>query len=133
MSDHTRDLLAELRQRCDAATPGPWWWDQRGDLRPTPHDEYGLDCIIGWDAIEENPVLSDGDAAFIAASRTIVPRLIAAVEAVLAEHPAARLGCITHYARTDCECETRFTCATCAVTHPCPTVTAVEAALRGEP
>ena len=82
-TDDLRTLLDEWRAIAAAATPGPWWWDQRGDLRPTPHDEYGLDCIIGWDAIGETPDLSDGDAAFIAASRSALPRLIAAVEAVL--------------------------------------------------
>lgn len=53
----------------------------------------------------------------------------AAVEAVLEEHPATQIGCIAHYGRTDCECDPRFTCATCAVAHPCPTVVLIREAL----
>ena len=83
MSTELKALLDEMRQRCEAATPGPWWWDRLGDLRPTPHDEYGLDALIRWESIGEVPVLADGDAEFVAAARTDLPRLIAAVEAVL--------------------------------------------------
>lgn len=59
------------------------------------------------------------------------PRLTAAVEAVLEEHPATH-GCITHYMRTDCECEPHVICVTCSVTHPCRTVAAIHAALIGD-
>lgn len=65
-------------------------------------------------------------------SRGDVAHLIAAVEAALAEHPTLRLGCIIHLGRSDCECEPLIICAKCAVTHPCPSVAAIRAALIGE-
>lgn len=138
MSDELRTLLGEWKALEAAATPGPWE-DDGGEIGqhwslPEPWqkvvstDVACMDYCYGGSAAGAERV---ADAAFIAASRTVVPRLIAAVEAVLEEHPATRLGCITHYARTDCGCEQRFTCATCAVTHPCPTVTAIRSALIG--
>lgn len=130
-TDDLRALLDEWRALETAVTEGPWsathgprelpriW----SDAPQFESAEYIAKCAFAGDVV---------DAEFIAASRALVPHLIAAVEAVLAEHPATQLGCITHYARSDCECEPRLICSTCAVNYPCPTVTAIHAALIGE-
>ena len=127
MTDFTRDWIAKRRELLDAATEGPWWATR--DMSPA-------DVFAGYGSADDVALATDieepADATLIADARTSLPAALAALKAVMEEHPATRLGCITHYARSDCECEPRFTCATCAVTHPCPTVAAIEVALRGE-
>lgn len=59
--------LAEIKARCDAATPGPWY----------------ADGWAAWDDLENTFVeLSDfgADAKFIAHARTDIPALVAEVE-----------------------------------------------------
>ena len=74
--------LTRLEQLCEKATAGPW--DNRANVRTV-----GVDCIplnlrcCSW---AETPVASDRgqaehDAAFIAAARDALPRLIALVRA----------------------------------------------------
>jgi hypothetical protein len=75
------DRLAELGALADAATPGPWVV-QDGDEVHAPHlldQEEASDVATIFDA--------DADAAFIAAARSAVPALIAALKAVLRELP----------------------------------------------
>ena len=71
--------LDEIRKLIDAATPGPWvvYQEKVGDLRhvqakfdPENDDSFpALDCY-------------PHDAAFIAASRTLLPRLLAVAQMV---------------------------------------------------
>lgn len=76
-----RETLARIRAQANAATEGPWeaeWrftgWDISGNV-----DDDGLPALIASE--------SDGqDAEFIAASRTTVPALVDALEAVLDLH-----------------------------------------------
>ena len=89
--------LAEIRARVGAATEGPWapWYDQDG----APH--MGGLLMVGdgdgvipegetWiEGVDINPVAhtyTPEDREFIAASRTDLPALLAAVEAVMALH-----------------------------------------------
>lgn len=97
------DHLAEIRARVDAATEGPW----RASVVATYVDADGrrsgkggvypggdqgsppLFLTMGWLAT---------DAEFIAASRTDLPALLAAVQAVLELHRAVPIY-------DECECE----------------------------
>lgn len=80
--------LAAIRERVDAATEGPWVicqsdWDGFSVERDQSNDEdgWGNEFI----AREVSQGHSDGerDATFIASARTDVPRLVAALEAVV--------------------------------------------------
>lgn len=78
----TPSRLAEIKALADAATPGPWRWFPN----PHPNDEtietriaFGDPWTYSlWSGIRER------DAAFIAASRTAVPELVAEVERLTA-------------------------------------------------
>lgn len=71
-----RDFLAAVQQRADAATDGPWITEGTHVVHPP----WEADDDTYWvaDAFEEGP-----NVDFIAASRTDVPRLVAALAAVL--------------------------------------------------
>lgn len=98
------DLVMSARAAVKGTTPGPWqWWTSnswrrlgtidRGDavISPTVQRSDGHpDCIV-----------SDEDAAFIAAARTLVPALADAVEAAEAE--AAQLRAELAATRGDAE------------------------------
>ena len=146
MDDDLKLLLDGWKDLSAAATEGPWArhsFGHGGDPEPSTiaiHtgdfdwddlESEDSETAVAWMPGADSHQLYD-DATFIAASRTLVPHLIAALEAVLEEHPVTRLGCLTHYGRTDCECERRFICATCSVIYPCPTVAAIHAALIGD-
>ena len=87
-TDDLRALLDEWKALSAAATEGPWRRvTEPGTNNHALHDPSDVDIAIDYEGVWYDK----GDAEFIAASRTIVPRLIAAVEAVLAEErtPAA--------------------------------------------
>ncbi len=71
-ADTTADLAA-IRARCEAATPGPWWTEDR-DERLDVHAPYGdaptllIERTLPW------------DGPFIAHARADVPWLLALVE-----------------------------------------------------
>ncbi len=87
MTPYTPAELDDLQRLCDGATEGPWYlWsgiichDEESDtVLPLPRDE-------GHGGPKEN------DAAFITASRTALPRLIAEVRKYreIAEKEAAK-------------------------------------------
>lgn len=85
--------LAEIKQRADKATPGPWEWTGRvlvGGLKRID----GLwnrrgELVVGQDKINAER-LDIYDAEFIAHARTDVPLLIADLEARTAEVEALR-------------------------------------------
>lgn len=63
-----------------AATPGPWRCvTEPGTNNHALHDARDADIATDYEGVWYDK----GDAEFIAASRTLVPRFIAAVEAVL--------------------------------------------------
>ena len=71
--------LAEIRARAEAATDGPWEWAARTTV---DGDKWAVFHGESTSALAMN---NDGwapDAEFIAASRTDLPALLAAVEAV---------------------------------------------------
>lgn len=85
----TRAELDEIRERCEAATPGPWEWKfkEKNEYGATARGLSGadLESVIGlddeWRGYPEcgQDIVMDidlKDAAFIAISRTAVPRLL---------------------------------------------------------
>lgn len=86
--------LTKLQRLCDAATPGPWFYDKHGkpeselDSLDDPNVRHG--DIWFWDeynnkphriAIAESIWLDQDDGKFIAAARTYMPLLIAVARA----------------------------------------------------
>lgn len=106
--------LDAIKARADAATPGPW----HDNLRDIPGSVGRLRA--GWMVGAYEVVIGPGmaarpfDAEFIAHTRTDVPALVAAVEAVLALHQRT-----IEYPE----------CKECGFEYPCPTVTAIRDAL----
>ena len=95
-------LLDAMQARCDAATEGPWVADG-GEIsqswkRPEPWKPIvstAVACMSYCYGGSAAGVEEEADAEFIAAARTDLPRLIAAVRAVLdttPPHGAARFG-----------------------------------------
>jgi hypothetical protein len=75
--------LSEIRQLCDEATPGPWEWDYHQLVSRTvdPKGVTGDGVVMNEPGINRpNP----DDKKFIAASRTLMPKLLA-----VAEHAAS--------------------------------------------
>ena len=85
------ERLAEMRQRAEAATPGPWAQGMVGDSVINE-----VDCSATFGFIEVNAELSDdgnfgvSDADFIAHARQDIPDLLAEVERLSAERDAER-------------------------------------------
>lgn len=71
-----RDFLAAVQQRADAATDGPW------TQRNYTGDVVGNSSVLYGDRFGVRDIPWD-DAEFIAAARTDVPRLVAALTAAL--------------------------------------------------
>lgn len=72
------DEIKAIEERASKATPGPWMVDQEDQLK------VGSRCVPGTNRIsfmgDVYAEMSDSDtAAFIAAARTDVPRLVAAL------------------------------------------------------
>lgn len=90
MGDVTQEELAEWQRRCDAATPGEWTPRFKPHSKIDPSDEWHVDAAPPFGCVSCG--LSDGDAqaqsdaAFIAAARSAMPRLIAEVARLRAEH-----------------------------------------------
>lgn len=80
----TEDDLAQIEARCEAVSPGEWtvwaddggrYWDKEGNLH-----------LVGYHVMESQKLgdmecgaMLKGDAEFVVASRTDVPRLLAEV------------------------------------------------------
>lgn len=77
----SEERLAEIRERCEKATPGPWEWDERGWTI-----EGSGKSIVETDCRCYPP--EDDDASFIIHARTDLPDLLAAYEALKAENAA---------------------------------------------
>ena len=75
------DLITEARELCAAATPGPWEYRNGTDDGGTPYNEVVAKCPCCGLIASCHPVAGDGDAAFIARSRTLIPALCDALEA----------------------------------------------------
>jgi hypothetical protein len=124
-----REALAAIRERAEAATEGPWEWVES--------TYEGGSYVLGG----EHPVLRSAwgasalpkDATFIAHTRTDVPALVGALEAVLGLHQKHPYGSEFSVKRGWAP---EFVCKHCAspmggcVPWPCPTVQAIETALE---
>lgn len=80
------ERIAEMRERCDKATPGPWSVDEESGDVWVPSIWRSVAIIEDLDLPLVNPA---ADRAFIAAARQDVPDLLAEVErlrARVAEH-----------------------------------------------
>lgn len=116
MSDWIMARLDALRERVEKATPGPWENYGDGDhevYQAAEHDNGDLGPYIAWS------VPAKDDAVFIAAARTDVERMEAALRAVMDTHRPMR-----DYGGT--------VCAECEQSYPCLTIEEVEAALEGD-
>jgi hypothetical protein len=69
----TQSELGAIRKRAEAASSGPWEWDEKGDCIDAPGFEVCVD-LMGY------------DAEFIANARQDVPALLAEVERLQAEN-----------------------------------------------
>ena len=130
MSADIARLLDEMQARCDAATDGPWFVHEIGnssDQEPTSivvHEgrfdwtdlmSEDSESAVAWMPRWERQEWTD--AQFIASARTDLPRLIAAVRAVLDVHYPEPYAQGPDY----CACEHVY---------PCPTITALTTALK---
>ena len=77
----TPEQLDEIRKRCEAATPGPWYADEDAFII----DDTGR-CLIS--ALSDEAFLRDEDAEFCACARTDIPALLAHIDALAAERNA---------------------------------------------
>ena len=82
----TRPSLAGIEKRAAGATPGPW--EVVGPSNPGPYNDLAIVPLSEVGAVAYVQPLW-ADAAFIAAARTAVPALTAAVRDVLALHAPA--------------------------------------------
>ena len=128
--DAVATYLERIRAVTDAATQGPWEHPLDNEVTYGYRTD-GSRHIATWiatvgegdeDISEEQ---NDANADFIAAARSYVPALLAAVEAVLKVHPADR--------HEDYPQEQAF-CPPCGEWWPCPTVQAITSKLlsKGE-
>lgn len=119
MSDLT-DLLDEIQDRVDRATKGSW----DAYSVPASRGEAGYSAVEVSDT--EVQVTRDVggwfDADFIARARDDVPRLVAALRAVLATHQEETCKC----------CQRGTACCECRAPWRCPTVRAITEALGVE-
>lgn len=130
MTDVT-DLLAEWRKLADEASSGPWDY-----YRPHPrYRSYVIESVTPAGHLSDDGVVmvcedvnAEDNAAFVAASRTAVPALLDAVQAVRTLHqPDPRPTCqCRECSLTDLSHDE---CAACHIPWPCPTVRAINDAL----
>ena len=77
--------LRAMEKRCEAATPGPWYWETVRGMRTLAD---GLRKIL-WSYGDDGDLEGDDtDEAFIAHARTDLPRLLAAHRALVEERDA---------------------------------------------
>ena len=117
----TEALLQDWKAKTDAATPGPWEDDGSNVAQATGAyaniTPYQVSCMSYCYGGTPEPMTRE-DREFIAMSRTAVPRLMAAVEAIRALHRPTQVG-------------TRSMCRNCVLPFPCATTCALHAALSG--
>ena len=123
--------LAEIRARVEAATEGPWFAEDRNLDEPWSttvvynvfHNGDTPDRDLVAEAAYDN-------AEFIAASRTDLPALLAAVEAVMELHQPELYCNNAGHTNPDVACpECVEFCTADEYLYPCPTITALTDAL----
>lgn len=119
------DLLASWREKANAATSGPWLLgDEDVDGVPIYLPSGMPLCASPDDGVAGSH--SSENAEFIAESRTAVPRLLDAVEAVLALHKPVDVDFNRPPANEGSTCNE---CGSLTVAWPCDTVRAIIEAL----
>ena len=118
MTPDPSPLLDEIQARADAATEGPW---EAATSEATMNDrsEYRFGVPSRPQAFRAS--MRFADAAFIAAARTDLPRLVAAVRAALEGHRRRMDSASALHPAPLCSCGQPY---------PCPTVTAITEALE---
>jgi len=84
--------LDTIAARADAATEGPWFWDEnfgaKDDTGLALTNAAGVEVVSAYNfhccEFRDSPHVPIHDRAFIAAARTEIPALVAALRAVLA-------------------------------------------------
>ena len=145
----TTERLDEIEARANAATQGPWEWHpymgSGATLAKPNHHFHEVNILKTTD--DWPPVAAD--AEFIAAARTDVPQLVAALRAVLARHrpvsyaATANCGLVLYEVCPTCHDKAGVhpcgcwrdedqihICAECNKTWPCATAEAIETALE---
>jgi hypothetical protein len=74
-------VLDVIRQRADNATDGPWTFQHWGSQNQ--NGDYAESILFDGDGETSTYGLADRDGEFIAAARSDVPRLVAALTAAL--------------------------------------------------
>ena len=82
--------LQEIRDRADKATPGPWAAEDANPHKPHKRFAFYIPEIMSAPSMPQYDGLTEEDAAFIAHSRTDVPRLIGLVGEMAKVLEAAR-------------------------------------------
>lgn len=123
------ERLDQIGARANAATKGTWTRMGTGDECYIIVQESG-DELAPFNDYTENHDLTDADADFIAHAHVDVPALVAALRAALELHAPDEPYCSDdHHNPYRCPCAT-VGCRECERDYPCPTVTAIEEALR---
>lgn len=117
------DWIAEQRRIEQAATEGPWdtsttSWEPEARMVDVPDGDDEMS--LAWEAGGGLCVMSRADAEFIADARTSLPKMRAALEAVLALHWGEPYAQGPGY------------CAECEHLWPCETYSAITEALEVE-
>lgn len=107
--------IAEMRARTENLVPGPWTW---GVGTIEAHDYDGNPVVLF--ERESNHVTTRNECAFIAHARTDLPKLLTAVETVVALHINLDGKCVVC---KDYWGERHV--------YPCPTISALESGLEG--
>lgn len=97
--------LAEIKARCEAATPGPWDYDEMHQEITTPYssDQYWLIVSEARQTPDQDyPVdqfghTYDANFAFIAHAREDIPALLAEVERLMEDVDALHRECARLY------------------------------------
>lgn len=82
--------IQEIRDRVDKATPGPWTAEDANPHKPHKRFAFYIPEIMSAPSMPQYDGLTEEDAAFIAHSRTDVPRLIGLVGEMAKVLEAAR-------------------------------------------
>ena len=119
----TTDELAAMRARVDGAVPGPWTWTV-GSVEATRDGET-------FEIVEREDLhqTTRNDVEFIAHARTDVPRLLDAVDAVLAMHEPVSRSYVLGETFDECSYCVDPQDSTWRLDYPCPTVQAITSAL----